>query len=314
MVRISPNELSFGSVESIKPIYGHAPPGKPPLARGSFYRAFTAGFSPYNLVTEPDFHRHSELRKMLLPAFSQRGLLEQEVILSSETVDRWIHSTGHRAPPRSDGIDMTRWFDLGSFDILGEMAFRETFRAVETAVNPYLITLIDNARHITLVAKLFNLLVPTRLALNETRFVMPLAQLVRDGKMDKEQMAANMFILTVAGQETTTASLSATLYLLLKHAEKLERLVSEIRDAFRSYGDTEAQSIQRLPYLQAVISESLRMFPPISVGHVLPRVSAGFELHGQYIPPGAEVFTSPWTITHDPQNFADPMNSTLNGG
>ena len=67
----------------------------------------------------------------------------------------------------------------------------------------------------------------------------------------------------------------------------MTRLVSEIRGAFKSYQDVKAQPAQQLPYLQAVINEGLRLFPPSSQGS--PRVSPGFELHGEYIPEGVRI-------------------------
>lgn len=186
IVRIAPNELSFGSVESLKAIYGHNP-GKPHPKRGSFYNFLNAGFSKFNLVSEPDPHRHAEMRKLLLPAFSQRALLEQEQILGA-VVDQWLKALEKSAGPGSQGANITRWYDFGSFDVLGELAFGESFHAIETgtsfflrlrrtiynssktgkldtrlnlAINPYFVAVIDNIRHIKLVTKLFTWLVPS---------------------------------------------------------------------------------------------------------------------------------------------------------
>ncbi|KAJ5219975.1 cytochrome P450 [Penicillium chermesinum] len=344
IVRISPNELSLGSAESLKAIYGHNP-GRPHPKRGSFYNFLNAGFSKFNLVSEPDPHRHSEMRKLLLSAFSQRALLQQELVLGG-VVDQWLKILEKKAGPGSAGANITRWYDFGSLDVLGELAFGESFHAVETeqldarlnlAINPYLITIIDNIRHIKFLSKVFTNLVPPSVflenpnsrfsrqqvdkydgllrdfhstSLDDSRrdFVFPLAQKVRSGEMDKEEMASNMFVFSsVAGQDTTSVALAATTYLLLKHPDKLEQVVTEIRQAFGSYERIRAQEAQQLRYLQAVVHESMRILPPVSAGHALPRYSNGFELHGKYIPPGVEVFSSPWTIAHDPEYFKDPM-------
>lgn len=80
---------------------------------------------------------------------------------------------------------------------------------------------------------------------------------------------------------TTLTSLTC---FLAQNPDKLGRVVSEIRQAFDTYDSIKAQEAQRLPYLQAVISEGLRLFPPASGG--APRVSPGFELHGAFIPKG----------------------------
>jgi cytochrome P450 len=86
----------------------------------------------------------------------------------------------------------------------------------------------------------------------------------------------------------------------------MKRVTAEIRTAFANFKDINATKAQQLPYLQAVISEGLRIFPPGSGG--APRVSPGFEVDGQYIPEGAEIYTSPWSVTHDPKHFKDPFS------
>lgn len=64
----------------------------------------------------------------------------------------------------------------------------------------------------------------------------------------------------------------------------MQKLVKEIRGAFKSFDEINATKAQQLPYLQAVLNEGLRLFPPASGG--APRVSPGFELHGYYVPEG----------------------------
>lgn len=91
----------------------------------------------------------------------------------------------------------------------------------------------------------------------------------------------------IAGGETVSTFLAGTTCFLLQHPEKLNRLVSEIRGAFSSYEEINSKSAQQLSYLQAVINEGLRIFPPGSMGS--PRVSPGFELHGRYIPAGVRI-------------------------
>ncbi len=69
--------------------------------------------------------------------------------------------------------------------------------------------------------------------------------------------------LLFAGQDTSAATLSWTLHLLSLHPEKQERAVVEIRSVI---GEAEAKTISknmisRMPYLDAVIKESMRLYP-----------------------------------------------------
>lgn len=105
----------------------------------------------------------------------------------------------------------------------------------------------------------------------------------------------NWHCLRIAGGETTSTFLAGTTYFLLKNPSTMRKLTSEIRMAFPSYGSINAQEAQRLPYLQAVINEGLRIYPPASQG--APRTSTGFELHSRYIPAGVSIsFRYHWSL------------------
>ncbi|OTA61603.1 cytochrome P450 [Hypoxylon sp. EC38] len=331
IVRVAPNELSFASVESWKAIYGHPTSGREIAPKGPFYEVFAAGFRSKCVGSERDPTKHSAMRKMLNPAFSQRGLLEQEEIITS-VVDKFVTVIGEKGGPESQGINMTKWFEMNSFDILGEMAFGESFHsnlhfwAAIILEHVYFINLIDNVRRIGWLAKLFGYLIPSslltrnqnsaysrqqvekRLAIQGARndFVSLLADKVRAGEVGKEEMTAHVSTLTIAGGETVATTLTSLTCFLTQNPDKLQRLVKEIRTAFKSFDKINATMAQRLPYLQAVINEGLRLFPPAAGG--APRVSPGFELHGYYIPAGVEINVTPWSITHDEKYFSDPWD------
>lgn len=100
------------------------------LRSPDFYDQVSMGFATTCIGSEIDPHKHGEMRRMLTPAFSQRSLLEQEAIING-TVDRFVKTVGEKAPPTSAGINMTKWFEMAAFDILGEMAFGESFHSIE---------------------------------------------------------------------------------------------------------------------------------------------------------------------------------------
>lgn len=91
-------------------------------------------------------------------------------------------------------------------------------------------------------------------------------------------------LCSIAGGETVATTLTGITYFLSQNPHVFERLATEIRGSFKAYQDINATVAQQLPYLQALINEGLRLFPPASGG--APRVSPGFELHGHYIPQG----------------------------
>ncbi|KAI4871132.1 cytochrome P450 [Hypoxylon rubiginosum] len=220
------------------------------------------------------------------------------------------------------------------------MAFGEGFGCVETdayeeephhwidLIFEHLleITLVDNLRRFILLATIGKWVLPwltvrvrnkhsgysrakvqERLSVKSARqdFLTSLVGKVENGEVPLEELTAHASTLIIAGGETTATALAAATYYLLKTPATLEKLNCEIRGRYTQYSEIDANSALQLPYLQAVINESLRIHPPGSQG--FPRVSPGCEIDGYWVPQGAEVYTSAWAVTHDPAYFHEPM-------
>ena len=71
---------------------------------------------------------------------------------------------------------------------------------------------------------------------------------------------------------------------LLQAPEAYQNLRREIRNKYKTYDDINAETALKLPYLQAVLQEGLRIHPPGSFG--FPRLSAGAFVDGYWIPKG----------------------------
>ena len=71
--------------------------------------------------------------------------------------------------------------------------------------------------------------------------------------------------LLFAGQDTSAATLSWTLHLLSLHPDKQERAAEEVRsvlgEAETGTATVSKSMISRMPYLDAVIKESMRLYP-----------------------------------------------------
>ncbi|KAI9794982.1 MAG: Cytochrome P450 monooxygenase orf9 [Peltula sp. TS41687] len=127
---------------------------------------------------------------------------------------------------------------------------------------------------------------------------------VESAEISREEMTAHASTLIIAGGETVYTFLAAVTYYLLATPETYNKLRDEIRGRYNSYDEIDATKAQQLPYLAAVINEGLRIYPPGSQG--FPRISPGAVVDGYYVPPNTELYTSAWTITHDPRYFHEP--------
>jgi cytochrome P450 len=106
------------------------------------------------------------------------------------------------------------------------------------------------------------------------------------GGMSRKEMYGNSNIFMIAGTETTATLLSGLTYHLLVNPDKLKKLTSEIRAAFKAEDDITIERLQTLRYLHACMEEGLRIYPPVPSG--LPRIvpPGGVELDGQFVPAG----------------------------
>ena len=99
-----------------------------------------------------------------------------------------------------------------------------------------------------------------------------------------KELTTNGLAVVIAGCQLPTVALATATYLMLQNPRTLNRLVEEIRTNFESEKEMDVQSTQSLPYLTAVIDETLRMHHPTPIN--LPRVvpPEGQMIDGQWIP------------------------------
>ncbi len=131
--RVSPNELSFASVDSWKSIYGHQIGGRPTPVKGEFYDIYGSAYRTGCIGSERNPLKHSRMKRNLTAAFSTRALTEQEDIIS-RCVDTFLDKIGSIRDARDNGLNIVKWFEMVAFDILGEMTFGESFHAVESGL------------------------------------------------------------------------------------------------------------------------------------------------------------------------------------
>lgn len=122
-------------------------------------------------------------------------------------------------------------------------------------------------------------------------------------RMSEREIVDEVLTLVVAGHETTAASLAWTWSLLSRHPDAQERAHEEQARA-GDVGCVDFTGLDRLPYTRQVIAESLRLYPP---GWLLPRRAIGPDRLGGYdVPPGTDVFLSPFLIHRHPGFWDEP--------
>jgi len=123
-------------------------------------------------------------------------------------------------------------------------------------------------------------------------------------RMTPKQLRDEAMTLFLAGHETTANAMSWTWYLLGLNPDAEARLHAELDRVLGGRAPT-PEDLPNLPYVDAVIQESMRLYPPAWV--VGRRSTEPFALGGYQFPAGAEVAMSQWVMHRHPAYFPDPL-------
>jgi cytochrome P450 len=125
-----------------------------------------------------------------------------------------------------------------------------------------------------------------------------------DGKaMPDEQVRDEAMTIFLAGHETTANALAWTWLLLARNPEAEGRLHAEL-DGVLGGRAPEPDDLVRLPELDRILSESLRLYPPAWL--IGRRAAREVELGGYVLPPGSIALVSPYVTHRDARFFPEP--------
>jgi len=315
VVRISPDELSFISASAWKDIYGNRP------GHEQFQKDLLLFSGVDSIVTAPDAD-HSRMRRLLSHAFSDKALREQEPLVQCY-IDSLISGLQKQIDgPAKGRIDFVDWFNWTTFDILGDLSFGESFNCLkDTHYHPWVANVLDSIKEVVFssvtlrfppLRRLLGLYVPKstvqaqekihslarekvdrRIKNQTTRpdflsYILQHNQGKEHGEMTREEIHSNAATMITAGSETTATHLTGAIWFLLKNQHCMENTLEEVR-AFKKAADINLQSVASLPYYQAVIDETFRMYPPGVAGQ--PRIvpKGGDTISGHFVPGGVSL-------------------------
>lgn len=158
-----------------------------------------------------------------------------------------------------------------------------------------------------------------------------------------KEIASHYNVIMMAGAVTTATFLSGVMYYLGLNRQALGRLQDELRSTFPSTEAIDSKGLLSCVYLNAVVEEGLRIYPPAGAAHlsrIVPK--SGCEISGSFIPggvcflcssaptflplllclllfikntpscsyppPQTRVSVHPWSVLRDPANFHDPSH------
>lgn len=121
-----------------------------------------------------------------------------------------------------------------------------------------------------------------------------------DNGLSDETLMDTLLSLLFAGYETTSGTLTYSLYLISQHPEVEANALKEIENAWKGEDSRSGE----FAYLNAVVMETLRLYPPaISTTRTLDKP---IEFDGITVKEGTYMYIPIWTIQRDAKHFPEP--------
>jgi cytochrome P450 len=283
------------------------------------------------LLAEGDEHKRQ--RKLLMPAFAFRHVKDLYPIFwnkSKEMTSKMLEAI-KSGPEASNVIEIREWSSRATLDIIGLAGMGQDFDSLSNPENDlyqtYNSIFAGGNRGAQLVQLLLGL-IPHWLAIalplkrndqigkaigtiksvareliadkraklekGEAKQVDILSVAMESGGFSDEDLVNQLMTFLAAGHETTASAMSWAVMLLCKYPDIQTKLREEIRSELDLNGDIDSTQIDRLPYLNAVLNETMRLFPPVPL--TLRETAHDTTIQGHFIPASTTVVICPWAI------------------
>jgi len=294
------------------------------LWRTSYFRDLIGFAGDGLLTTDGDFHRAS--RRIMLPAFHHDRILATLQTMLAETTSalaplvpgctidlyKWTRRLALRIAmralfgldpdgPEARSIDAAALFE----QTLSYYARDYTLRLLRGPFTPY-----DRQQKATRSLDRLIYSEISRRRRTGARGEDVLSLLIDACDEDRsaltdQQIRDEVMTLLFAGHDTTTSTVAFMFYELARHPDAIARLIAEQDQQLAGDLPSPDQLTgERLPYLEMVLDETLRLYPPAWIG---PRRSLEpFELCRIPVPGNAFVNYCSWASHHLPDVYPEP--------
>ncbi|CAK1360690.1 putative sterigmatocystin biosynthesis P450 monooxygenase stcF [Cercospora beticola] len=320
VVAIAPSYVHFATAAAAKIIYTN---GGKDFLKTELYDVFRQE-GHENLFTAIEPKKHAMIRRGLADRYSNSNILASKVIESiNERADTFV-----QACTRTPSVDIYFYLHAYALDCVTSILFHpHGTRSLDQTDDKRIIQYMSyrEGGHAWILEHYLPVLSKVRAYLNpEADSDVTADKLIRDyvremidrddlsdftvatriaslKSFDKELAVAECLDHLGAGLETTGDTLCWLIWELSqpRNAERMDKLHTELKDVPAN------APLDKLPYLELVIQEALRLYAPGTQS--LPRYvpSGGREIEGYFIPAHTTVACQSFTMHREPQSFPD---------
>ncbi|KPI44659.1 Tryprostatin B 6-hydroxylase [Cyphellophora attinorum] len=295
-VRIGPNLLSIADPDMVEPI--HAPGTR--FTKGQWYDVA----KPLTTVQQMrEKHMHDRHRKSAWdPAFTASSLrnYDPRILKHANKLMSHLRNTSGQS------VNATQWMSFFSFDVMGDLSFGKHFGLLETGKPHLYMELVHtNGRAFGVFGSCGWLLHTVMALIPEewtpmNKMLLYSREAIKDRKAYEPALPDIMSSLLKVDRFMSSAKDED----LLLEGNKLRQELVE--NGIRDDDTFEVSKVAKLPYLNAVIDEALRMHPPTPGGLHRKPPPEGVRLGDHYIPGEIQVLTPTHSIQHSIRAFVKP--------
>lgn len=240
---------------------------------------------------------HQERRKLLLPGFERTSLdksINHTTRISLETIDQW-----------EDGqsIDLFPYMNRIALEVAGHSLFGTSFKENESEINHALKILLQAIPRPPIPSLR---LIKARKTMERVTSHMtdgPVIKLMREAGLSKTQIQQEVLSLLIASIDTTPKTVAWALSLIGENRYVEENLHQELNQVLHDHLPV-TDDIEKLPYLNQIIQETLRLYPPVHFIDRRAKENVYFE--ETKVPKGMYLLLSPLLTQRDPKWFDNP--------
>lgn len=124
---------------------------------------------------------------------------------------------------------------------------------------------------------------------------------------NRETIKPLILDLFIAGSDTSAITTEWAMAELLRKPEAMEKVREEIIQKIGFERSVKESDIDQLPYLQAVVKETMRLHPAAPL--LLPyKANKDTQIFGFTVPGNSQVLVNAWAIARDPNHWKDPIS------
>ncbi|KAH9204667.1 cytochrome P450 [Leptodontidium sp. 2 PMI_412] len=344
LVRLAPNEYSVDDPDAIKLLYGS---GINAWVKGPWYTVIgDPSANIPDLFSDTNPHRHAQDRRFVASFFNLTTQLKMEERV--DDCLRQIEKKFNEFAESGQKIDLVHWLQCFAHDVVGAITVDKPFGYLEEgedtmgfftnlgAALVYVARVAVYPKIHPIIARIIQMLGANGVfgvfAFVNKQVAERLDQINRGEKKDDamdfltrvlklhneqpkvftmEHVEVACFQNIGAGSDTTSIALSAILGALIENPKAMDKLRKEIDDSTDEGKLSDPPSFaetKELPYLQAVIKESLRLHAPFGVGMQRVVPAGGATIAGKYVPKGTLVSINAWAAHANKSVFGEDVD------